>query len=101
MRTELHHLLEQMAVERGDSPALTFGKTTASYSELWRDVAAFGGGLIRSGLAGGERVAVYLEKTLETVTAMFGASAAGGVFVPVNPILRPKQVGHILEDCQV
>jgi acyl-CoA ligase (AMP-forming) (exosortase A-associated) len=101
MRTELHHLLEQMAVERGDSPALTFGETTASYSELWRDVAAFGGGLIRSGLAGGERVAVYLEKTLETVTAMFGASAAGGVFVPVNPLLRPKQVGHILEDCQV
>ena len=32
---------------------------------------------------------------------MFGASAAGGVFVPVNPLLRPQQVGYILDDCGV
>src|SRR5690606_2520167 len=28
-------------------------------------------------------------------------SAAGGVFVPVNPLLRPRQVAHILADCGV
>jgi acyl-CoA ligase (AMP-forming) (exosortase A-associated) len=32
---------------------------------------------------------------------MFGATAAGGVFVPVNPILKPEQVGYILQDCNV
>jgi acyl-CoA ligase (AMP-forming) (exosortase A-associated) len=26
---------------------------------------------------------------------------AGGVFVPVNPLLKPPQVGHILRDCAV
>jgi acyl-CoA ligase (AMP-forming) (exosortase A-associated) len=42
---------------------------------------------------------VYLEKRLETVAAVFGISAASGVFVPVNPVLRQKQVAYILDDC--
>ena len=48
-----------------------------------------------------QRVAVYLDKRIETVAAIFGASAAGAAFVPVNPLLRPAQVGHILRDCDV
>jgi acyl-CoA ligase (AMP-forming) (exosortase A-associated) len=32
---------------------------------------------------------------------MFGAAAAGCVFVPVNPLLKPEQVAHILADCNV
>jgi acyl-CoA synthetase (AMP-forming)/AMP-acid ligase II len=51
------------------------------------------------GLARSERVAVYLDKRFETVIACFGAAAAGGVFVPVNPLLKSEQVGHILRDC--
>jgi acyl-CoA ligase (AMP-forming) (exosortase A-associated) len=35
------------------------------------------------------------------VVGIFGAAAAGGVFVPVNPLLRARQVGHILNDCAV
>jgi len=48
-----------------------------------------------------DRVAVYLDKRPETVIALFGAAAAGGVFVPVNPLLKPDQVAYILKDCNV
>ena len=48
-----------------------------------------------------QRVAVFLDKRIETVAAIFGTSAAGAAFVPVNPLLRPAQVGHILRDCDV
>ena len=53
------------------------------------------------GLSRTERVAIYMEKRLECVIAMFGAAAAGGVFVPVNPLLKPDQVAYILKDCNV
>ena len=53
------------------------------------------------GLQRGERVAIYLEKRFETVIASFGAPAAGGVFVPLNPLLKAEQVGYILRDCNV
>jgi len=57
--------------------------------------------LVDHGIRRGERVAIYLEKRLETVVAMFGAAAAGAVFVPVNPLLKGRQVAYILRDCNV
>jgi acyl-CoA ligase (AMP-forming) (exosortase A-associated) len=101
MRTQLHHLVADAARRSGDTPALTFGETTLTYHELWREIDVVGRGLAGIGLRLGERVGVYLDKRIETVTAIFGASAAGAVFVPINPLLRAKQVGHILGDCGV
>ena len=101
MRTLIHHLIEQQARSRGDTPALTFKKTSLTYGELWRDLHDVAGGLLTLGLRRDDRVGVYLDKRLETVTSIFGTSLAGGVFVPINPLLRPRQVAYILGDCDV
>ena len=81
--------------------ALTYGKESLAYGELQEAVQRFAGGLVSFGVARAERVAIYLEKRFETVIASFGAPAAGGVFVPLNPLLKPEQVGYILRDCNV
>jgi acyl-CoA ligase (AMP-forming) (exosortase A-associated) len=101
MHTHLHHLIADAAARTPDAPALTVKDRTVGYAELWHEVAAFGAGLAALGLQRGERVGVYLDKRVETVVAIFGTSAAGGVFVPVNPQLRAKQVAYILADCDV
>lgn len=94
--------LVSFAAERNTSaPALTYGKHTLSYGELQTAVSRFASGLLSLGLQRGERVAIYLEKRFETVIASFGAPAAGGVFVPLNPLLKAEQVGYILRDCNV
>ena len=61
-------------------------------------VAAVADGLAALGVARRDRVAIFLPKSVETVAAIFGTSAAGGVFVPINPVLKPPQVEHILRD---
>ena len=101
MRSNLHHLLEQRARSHPETPALTFKKETVSYEELWARTYSAAAGLLRLGATREQRVAVYLDKRIETVAAVFGASVAGCVFVPVNPMLRPAQVQHILLDCDV
>jgi acyl-CoA ligase (AMP-forming) (exosortase A-associated) len=101
MRTKLHHLLEEKIAEHGGLPALTDKDITYTYAELWAKVHSAANGLRELGLQRDDRVAVFLEKRLETVAAIFGTSAAGGVFVPVNPVLRPAQVAYILADCSV
>ncbi|HEY6312463.1 MAG TPA: acyl-CoA ligase (AMP-forming), exosortase A system-associated [Streptosporangiaceae bacterium] len=101
MRTQIHHLLAEAADARRNAPALTYNGNTVTYAQLWRDVEGFGAALRELGLRRGDRVAVYLEKRIETVTALFGTSAGYGVFVPVNPLLRPKQVAYIMRDCNV
>jgi acyl-CoA ligase (AMP-forming) (exosortase A-associated) len=101
MHTQLHHLVATMAKRRGSAPALTYGDTTLGYGELWESARAFASGLRDVGAERGDRVAIFLDKRLETVISVLGTSAAGGVFVPVNPVLRQKQVAYILGDCDV
>ncbi len=97
----VHDALLRQAWETPAAPALQAGRLRWNYAETGAAVEAFARGVLALGLGRGERIAVYLEKRLEGVAAMFGASAAGGVFVPVNPLLKPQQVAHILRDCDV
>lgn len=99
--TLLPDLIAGAAERRATAPALTYGKATLNYGELHQAVSRFASGLLGLGLARGERVAIYLEKRFETVIASFGAPAAGGVFVPLNPLLKAEQVGYIMRDCNV
>ncbi len=97
----LHDLIEHAACRAPDADALQFAKTSLSYAELDGMVSDFADGLVGLGVDAGDRVAIFLEKRIETVVAYFGTAAAGAVFVPVNPVLRPRQVSHILGDCNV
>ncbi|WP_374691593.1 acyl-CoA ligase (AMP-forming), exosortase A system-associated [Accumulibacter sp.] len=97
----LPDLIRCSASRQPGASALTCGDHSMSYGELQAAVAGFASGLIELGLQRGERVAIYLEKRLETVVASFGAAAAGCVFVPLNPLLKAEQVGYIMRDCNV
>lgn len=101
MRTLMHHLLRDRAACAPDDPALTYKDQTLTYDELWRSVVAAAQGLRSLGVSSDDRVGVFLEKRHETVAAIFAVSVVGGVFVPINPVLRPPQVRHILDDCSV
>jgi len=98
----LLHELPLLAAERTpNAPALHDGASEYSYAQLASQILAFAAGLRELGVHRGERVAIYLDKRLETVVASFGAPACGAVFVPINPLLKPEQVGYILRDCGV
>lgn len=97
----LHQLVRCAADRDSVAPALTYGAQTRCYGDLDADVRAFASGLMHLGLPRAGRVGIYLEKRFETVVASFGAAAAGGTFVPLNPLLKPEQVRYILRDCGV
>ncbi len=99
--TLLPELIALSAQRTPQAAALTHGAATLSYAELDSAVGKFASGMVELGLRRGERVAIYLDKRFETVVASFGAPAAGAVFVPVNPLLKPEQVAFILQDCNV
>jgi acyl-CoA ligase (AMP-forming) (exosortase A-associated) len=69
------------------------------YGELAGEIERVAAGFAGLGLARGERVAVFLDKRVEFVVAVFAAAHAGLVAVPVNPLLRPGQLQHVLADC--
>ena len=97
----LHDLVTIAAVRSPDAVALVGDSKATSYAALNARVSAFASGLLELGVHRSERVGIYLDKRPETVIAMFGTAAAGAVFVPLNPLLKPAQVAYILRDCNV
>ncbi|MFZ6645811.1 acyl-CoA ligase (AMP-forming), exosortase A system-associated [Undibacterium sp. TJN25] len=97
----VHELIAHSARRTPDAEALCYQAQRLSYTQLQQQVTGFAGGLLAAGTGRSERVAVYLEKRIETVVSLFGASAAGAVFVPVNPLLKPDQLAYIVNDCNV
>ena len=97
----LHHLIEESAAAYPGATALIYQGDTIAYASLASAVQRVAATCRSLGLQRGERVAVFLEKRLETPVALFGAATAGGAFVPVNPLLKADQVAYILRDCNV
>ncbi len=97
----LFELPLRSALATPDAVALRYRGASTSYSQLTQQLEAVASGLLGLQLGRLDRVAVYLPKRPETVAAFFGIVRAGGVFVPVNPLLKPPQIAHILGDCNV
>lgn len=98
----LHDLLLRSAARHPAAPALVQGADIWAYGELASQVMALAGALRGpAGLSRGARVALWTEQRTEVVLGALAAAAAGLVFVPLNPQLKPAQVAHVLADAGV
>lgn len=97
----LPDLIFTAANKHPDLAALSYRDSLLTYGALAAEVSQVAQSIMNLDLLRSERVGVYLPKQIENVTAMFGASAAGCTFVPVNPSLKPRQVAYILANCNV
>ena len=101
MTTLLNDLIQSSAARTADALAIAWRGETLNYRDLAQSIFATAAQFLELGLGRRDRVAIYLDKRPETVQAIFGAATAGGVFVPINPLLKPEQVAYILRDCNV
>jgi acyl-CoA ligase (AMP-forming) (exosortase A-associated) len=81
-----------------DAVALVTREGALTYAALEGEVARLAGWLSQQGLAPGDRVASWLTKTRIACLMPLAAARAGLVHVPVNPVLKRRQVAHILTD---
>jgi acyl-CoA ligase (AMP-forming) (exosortase A-associated) len=91
----LDHLVRHGAP---DAPALVTRDGTLDYAGLDLAVGRLAAALLASGLAPGDRVASWLNKTREACLMPLATARAGLIHVPVNPALKRAQVAHILAD---
>jgi acyl-CoA ligase (AMP-forming) (exosortase A-associated) len=95
----LPDLVFNAATRAGQAVALSVGPQSVTYSDLATAVLETANGLTAIGLGRYDRLAIFLPKSVENVVALLATSTVGGVFVPINPVLKPDQVAHILRDC--
>lgn len=95
---KLPDILTRGAERTPDKVALTFKDDRYSYADLSVTVAALAAQLAARQSASQTRVAVLLPNCPEAVIAAFATMLTGGIYVPVNPLLRPRQIEHVLKD---
>ena len=86
------------SVTQPDATAIRFKLDTLTYKQLIETTAMLSNSLLASGLAQGSRVAVLLPNCPESVVAALASFAIGHIYVPVNPLLRRRQLLHVIQN---
>ncbi|MFG3162033.1 class I adenylate-forming enzyme family protein [Streptomyces sp. NPDC048232] len=97
----LVHALRRVAAETPDRVFLAYFDGRLTYREVDRLSDSVAGHLAARGLERGDRVAVVLQNSPHFVLAVLGAWKAGAIVVPVNPMYKSGEVGHVLRDAEV
>ena len=90
--------LAAAAAEHGDRPAVKLDDITLTYA-LLNGATMHAAGLLRDlGVGPGDRVGLQLPNVPYFPVMYFGALRLGAVVVPMNPLLKGREVGYHLSD---
>lgn len=96
-----HDLLSHNLANRAGKTAVIDGERRISYEELSHQVDALATWLVSQGVRRGDRIGIYLRKSVEEVVATFAAAHVGAIFVNINVQWRRPQVEYVLNDCGI
>ena len=94
----LSSLLVDSATRHADRLAVRLDADVLTYGQLDDLSARLAGALTRSGLQAGDRVGLMLPNSLAWPVAYYGVLRAGGTVVPINPLLKSRELTHYLVD---
>ena len=99
----LFWLLEDAAERFPNRIACRYYRQELTYAQLLEQSRRMAAALCARGLRPGERVGVLMPNTPEYVIALFGTWMAGGVVVPINPLLVTEEVTALrrLTSCSI
>lgn len=84
--------------ERPEHTALIFKGTRMSYARLEQLTNAFGAALVAQGVQKGDRVALLLPNSPQSIIAQLGVWKAGAIACPINSLYTPPELEHALDE---
>lgn len=98
----LHQLLDNSAGSFPDNIAVEEpGQGAVTYLELASLAEMVCGKLCQLGIQHGDRVGIYMHKSIDAVASIFGILKSGAAYVPVDPNAPVSRNAYILNDCAV
>jgi long-chain acyl-CoA synthetase len=82
----------------GDRDAIRLDGTATTFRELDQASARIAGALRDRGVKPGDRIAIMLPNLPAFGIVYYGVLRAGGVVVPMNPLLKAREVAYYLGD---
>ncbi|NEP57544.1 MAG: amino acid adenylation domain-containing protein [Symploca sp. SIO2G7] len=97
----LHHLLISSAQTHSDRTAVQQQEYNITYRQLDETSNQLANTLRYLGVEQGNRIGIYLDKSIEAVIAIFGILKAGATYVPLDPYAPIKRIAFIINNCQI
>jgi long-chain acyl-CoA synthetase len=96
--TNLANILTESARRHPERPAIRLDDVVITYAEL-DDLTARAAGWLRArGVEPGDRVAIALPNVVQFPVVYYGVLRAGATVVPMNPLLKSREIEHHLSD---
>ncbi|MFA7340661.1 MAG: AMP-binding protein [Candidatus Obscuribacterales bacterium] len=96
----LFDLLLEATLKFQQKKVLRHNQLDYSYSEALARSLYLTQSLAEHGIGRGDKVGLYFPNHSEFVAAFFAISALGATVVPINPLLKAEEIGHVLSDSQ-
>jgi long-chain acyl-CoA synthetase len=97
---QVEEFLELSARRFPDKTALIHEQRRLSYRDIEEKCNQWAHALIAEGVMRGDRVAIFLENSVEAVLSVFAALKAGAVFLIINPSTKADKLVYILNNCR-
>jgi len=101
LRYLLQQLLAETAQRSPDDPAVAFDDRSLSYGELDAASNRLARALIGLGVRRGDRVAIYMNKSIASAVSIHGVLKSGAAYVPLDPHAPAGRLAYILGNCGV
>jgi long-chain acyl-CoA synthetase len=95
----VHDFLQNSAERSPNKLALVCGEQRMTYAEIERQANQVANALLAQGARRGDRVAMWLPNSVETVIAIFGILKAGATFTVINSTTKASKLTYVLNDC--
>lgn len=94
----VHKFLEESVERLPEKIFLVLNNQRFTYRRIDEMSNRFARALLAASLKKGDRVAIFLDNSVESVAAIFGTLKAGGIFSSLSPTMKEKKVNYILND---
>jgi len=95
----VNDFLENSAERFPDKLALICGGQRLTYAQIEEQANRMANGLLEMGMQRGDRAAIWLPNSVETVVAIFAVLKVGGTFTVINPTTKPEKLTYVLNNC--
>jgi acyl-CoA synthetase (AMP-forming)/AMP-acid ligase II len=94
----LGEALEFSSRNHPDKIAAIFKGNEYSYSSLWAAAHRLACHFINQGIRKGDRIAIYMNNSWQSVVSIYAITLSGGVFLVINPQTKSNKLNYILKD---
>ena len=97
----LPHTVSNSAKTFPNRKAFRFGSKSLTFKEIEVKMNQLANLLHQIGIKQGDRIGIYLNRSLETAIAIYGIMQAGAIYVPLDPKVPVERTKFLINDCGI